>query len=396
MKTDDLVELSTELVAADTVSHRGSRAAMEKLGDRLTSLGMEVRLQTWGEGEGEKANLVAVAGPPEPDGLILSGHLDVVPYADQPGWTRPPLQLGLEGDRVYGRGTSDMKVFLAQCVDAMGRIDLDALRRPAVLLFTSDEEVGCQGAARLVPDLPELLGDTPRPRLCWIGEPTSWEVFHCHKGVVSFGVEVLGEGGHSSLPEAGVNAIAVAAQLVARIGEIQQELRGQPRAAFAEVFAEAPYTTLNLGTIHGGSALNMIADSCSFAVSYRPLPDEDPHALWERIRARLLDEPASDWGSGRGPVEVRVGEPFSAPALATARGTRLEEELRQHLGQQRIAGAPFCTDGGQLAAAGIDSIICGPGELDQAHQPDESMSREAFETGTGHIEALLRTFCVSV
>ena len=264
----NLVELSTELVAANTVSHRGSRAAMERLADRLGSLGLEVRLQTWGEGAEEKANLVARAGPPEPDGLILSGHLDVVPFADQPGWTREPLALAFEGDRVYGRGTTDMKVFLAQCVDAMRRIDLDQLRRPIVLLFTSDEEVGCQGAARLVPELDTLLGEIPKPRLCWIGEPTSWEVFHAHKGVVSFGVEVFGKGGHSSLPEAGVNAISVAAQLLARIGEIQQELRQRPSAAFAEIFAEAPYTTLNFGTIRGGSALNMIADSCAFTVRF--------------------------------------------------------------------------------------------------------------------------------
>ena len=392
---DDLVELSTELVAADTVSHRGSRVVMERLADRLGSLGLEVRLQTWGEGEGEKANLVARAGPPEPDGLILSGHLDVVPFEDQPGWTREPLVLAFDADRVYGRGTTDMKVFLAQCVGAMGRVELDRLRRPIVLLFTSDEEVGCQGGARLVPELAALLGEIPQPKLCWIGEPTTWEVFHVHKGVVSFGVEVCGAGGHSSLPEAGVNAIAVAAQLLARIGEIQQELRERPSEAFAELFAEAPYTTLNLGTIRGGSALNMIAESCSFAVSYRPLPDEDPHALWERIRARLLDEPTADWGSGRGAVEIRIGEPLSAPGLSSAPGTRLEAALRERLDQHRVAGAPFCTDGGQFAAAGIDSIICGPGDLDQAHQPDESMSRAAFESGTAHIEAIVRQLCMA-
>lgn len=367
---------------------------MDRLGDRLLSAGFRVELQTWGEGELEKANLVAVAGPAEPDGLILSGHLDVVPFADQPGWTREPLELGFEGDRVFGRGTTDMKVFLAQCVEAATQLDLAALTRPLALLFTSDEEIGCQGAARLVPRLDGMFGDVPRPKLCWIGEPTSWEVFHAHKGVVSFEVEVLGQGGHSSVPEAGVSAIAVAAQLIARIGEVQAELRSEPSEAFAEIFSDAPYTTLNFGTVVGGSALNMIADACTFSLSYRPLPDEDPSALWQRIRQRLLDEPAADWGSGRAPVEIRISEPSAAPGLGSPLGTSLERALRERLGEQRIAGAPFCTDGGQLAAAGIDSIICGPGDLDQAHQPNESMSRSAFEAGTAHIEAVIRKLCI--
>lgn len=389
----NLEELSRELIAADTVSHRGSRAAMERVGDRLTAAGFRVELQTWGDADAEKANLVAVAGPPEPDGLILSGHLDVVPFEDQPGWTRDPLALGFEGERVFGRGTTDMKVFLAQCVEAVNQLDLDGLRRPVALLFTSDEEVGCQGAARLLPELDALFGTIPKPRLCWIGEPTSWEVFHAHKGVVSFSVEVTGAGGHSSVPDAGVSAIAVAAQLMTRIGEIQAELRAAPNVAFAEIFRDAPYTTLNFGTVQGGTALNMIADACAFNVSYRPLPDEDPGALWQRIRTRLLDEPARDWGSGRAAAEIRVSEPFAAPGLETALGTPLEAALRERLGENRVAGAPFCTDGGHLAAAGIDSIICGPGDLDQAHQPNESMPRTAYESGTAHIRSILHTIC---
>ena len=390
----DLVEILSELVAADTVSSNGCRAAMERLGDRLADAGCEVAYQTWGEGAGAKANLVATLGPPEPDGLILSGHLDVVPFADQPGWTREPLTLGLEDARAFGRGTTDMKGFLAQCVVALADLDADRLRRPLGLVFTADEEVGCQGAARLAPVLAETFGRVPLPKLCWIGEPTSWEVFHTHKGVASFGVTVRGAGGHSSLPEAGVNAIAVAAQLMARIGEVQAELRGSPSAEWARVFPEAPYTTLNFGTVAGGSALNMIADECRFAVSYRPLPDEPTEALWTRLRDRLLDDPPVDWGSGRAAVAVEVGPPFSAPGLASPLGTPLEHALRERLGRTAVGGAPFCTDGGQLAAAGIDSIICGPGDLDQAHQPDESISRQALDEGVGHVRAVVEALCM--
>jgi acetylornithine deacetylase len=387
-----LEEVAGRLVATDTVSSRGNAGLMGELGDWLEQAGFRVRLQAWGEGESAKANLVAVAGPPEPDGLVLSGHLDVVPFRDQPGWTRDPLRLAFEGDRVYGRGTSDMKVFLAQCVDAAARLDLAALRRPVVLLFTSDEEIGCLGAARLVGELDALLGEVPKPKLAWIGEPTSWRVLHAHKGVAAFGVTVHGRSGHSSVPGAGVNAIAVAAQVMAVIGELQAELRGLPRDEFAAVFPDAPYTTLNFGTIEGGTATNVIAGQCSFTLSYRPLPDEDPGWVRREIAKRLAARTFRDWGS-EVPAEIRVSEVVVAPGMLSPRGNALERALAEELPDVG-GGAPFCTDGGRFAAAGIASLICGPGDLEQAHQPDESVSRRAFEEGTERILRVVERMCV--
>jgi len=338
-----------------------------------------------------KANLVAVAGPARPGGLALSGHVDVVPWADQPGWTRDPLRLEIEDRRVYGRGTSDMKGFLAQCLDAVRRLDRTRLERPLHLLLTSDEEVGCLGAARLVESLPVLLGEYPPPALAWIGEPTGWRVFHAHKGVVGFRVQVRGEGGHSSVPEAGVNAIAVAAQAIATIGALQRDLRRSPSREFQALFPEAPYTTVNLGTIRGGTANNMIAESCEFTLSYRPLPDEDPLRLHRQVAERLADPPA-DWGSDRR-GQIRVGEPQWAPGMLSPRGTPLEAALRARLDPPAGEGAPFCTDGGQLARAGIHCLICGPGDLEQAHRPDESVSRAAFEAGADHVLAVVQCLC---
>ena len=156
---DQVREIAAQLISTDTVSSRGNATLMGALGDRLDAAGFRVRLQQWGEGEQAKANLVAVAGPPEPDGLVVSGHLDVVPFADQPGWTRDPLRLSFEGDRVYGRGTSDMKVFLAQCVDAAAQLDLGALRRPVVFVFTADEEIGCLGAGLTYSVVLDAIGD---------------------------------------------------------------------------------------------------------------------------------------------------------------------------------------------------------------------------------------------
>lgn len=389
---NQLHDLAARLVAADTVSTRGNAAVMAELAERLEGAGFRSSLQRWGEGPFAKANLVAVAGPPEPDGLILSGHLDIVPFEGQPGWTRDALRLALEGDRVYGRGTSDMKLFLAQCVDAACQLDVATLRRPVVFLFTSDEEIGCLGAARLAPELDALLGEVPKPSLAWIGEPTSWQVFHTHKGIVAFGVTVRGRGGHSSVPEAGVNAIAVAARALASVGELQAQLRRRPRAEFAPVFPDAPYTTLNFGTISGGTASNMIAEQCAFTVSYRPLPDEDPLAVYREARARILERAHRDWGSDLA-AQLEVSEPLVAPGLLSPTGSRLEQVLREQLGAGAPGGAPFCTDGGRFATAGIASLICGPGDLEQAHQPDESVSRAAFESGTEHILRVVDRMC---
>jgi acetylornithine deacetylase len=389
-----LRELTARLISRDTESRHGNLPVMAELAERLEGAGFVARLQRWGEGAEEKANLLAFAGPAEPDGLILSGHLDVVPFRDQPGWTRDALQLAEDGARLYGRGTSDMKVFLAQCVDAACELDVARLRRPVVLLFTSDEEIGCLGAARLAPELDTLLGEIPKPALAWIGEPTSWKVFHTHKGIVAFRVSVRGEGGHSSVPEAGVNAIAVAAQALAIVGALQAELRGRGRPQFAEVFPEAPYTTLNFGTIQGGTASNMIAERCDFTVSYRPLPDEEPLAVYDEVRARLLERVPTDWGSERG-ARLEVSEPLLAPGLLTPPGTALEAALRAELGPGPLGGAPFCTDGGRFELAGIRSLICGPGDLDQAHQPNESISQAAFADGTGHILRVVERMCVA-
>jgi acetylornithine deacetylase len=391
-KVAQIEDLLGELVAQDSVSARGNAALMEAIASRCDDAGARVAAQRWGEGSQAKANLVAVLGPDEPGGLILSGHADVVPHADQPGWTRDPLRLTADGDRLIARGSSDMKGFLAQCLETLQQLDAAKLERPVVLLFTADEEIGCLGAQRLVPALPELLGTTPLPRLAWIGEPTSGRVFHAHKGIVEFHVRVSGRGGHSSVPELGANAIAGAAEVARRLGQLQAERRAKPSARFTALFPEAPYTTFNLGTIHGGSATNMIADSCTLAVSYRPLPDEDPLALWHEARERLLGTPLRDPGSELA-LEVEVLPARAAPGSLAARGTALEHALCAAFGQRDVGGAPYCTDAGRFAVAGITSLICGPGDLAEAHQPNESISRRALAEGIEPIVAIVSKLC---
>lgn len=387
---DPYLEHAAErLVGFDTVSQRSDEPAAAFVADELDRLGFQVQLQVDVVGGVRKVSVVAALGPPEPDGLILSGHLDIVPFAGQPGWIREPLRLTAEGDRLYGRGTSDMKGFVAACLAAARRLAPDSLARPLVFVFTCDEEIGCLGAERLAPALASLLGEVPLPRLCWIGEPTAWRVACAHKGIVQLEVRARGRGGHSSVPEAGVNAIALAARAVAAIGELQAELRAQPDEKWRDAFPDAPYATFNFGTIAGGTASNVIAEECRLRVSYRPLPGEDALAPYDAVCERLARLDPRDFGSPSLRGEIEVGPAFVVPGLRTPRGSALEEALLAELGETAVGGAPFCTDGGRLAVVGIDSLVCGPGELAQAHQPNESIGRAALARTPDVILAVL-------
>ncbi|MFH2008255.1 MAG: acetylornithine deacetylase [bacterium] len=388
-----LYHVAARLLAFDNTSGNPSGEAMRFLAGELEGSGFRTVLQPVSIRGVEQHNLVAWAGPAAPDGLILSGHVDTVPFADQPGWTRPPLALTVESDRVWGRGTADMKGFLAQCLTAARALPVSRLERPVVLAFTAEEEVGCSGAERLAPALQSLLGGVPMPRMAWIGEPTSWAVYHAHKGIVQLRVTVRGRGGHSSLPQDGVNAISVAARAIEAIGAYQAELAA-PRESMRQLFPDAPCTTLNVGRIRGGTASNMIADECAFTVSYRPLPDRDPLEPWREIERRMAGLARTDYGGGSRSASIDVSEPQVVPPLRSPVDTPLAAALQAVLGAPPRGGAPYATDGGRFAQAGIDVLICGPGALADAHQPDEGLSRADFERGPEVILQVLNQLCL--
>ena len=379
-----LYEVLERLVAFDTVSSNSDAPAMEFLAERLRAHGFKVHLHRIEVAGTPQLNLVAWAGPPLPDGLTISGHLDTVPYAGQPGWNRDPLKLGVDANRVWGRGTTDMKGFLAECVAAAAALDLRALKRPLVFIFTSNEEVGCLGAESVCGVLGSILGEVPAPKLVWIGEPTTWQVQHAHKSIVLFDVTVRGVGGHSGAPEQGVNAIAVAGRALEAIGHLQAERR-TPSDKFMRIFPDSPYDVLNVGTIAGGVAANIIAEQCRFAITYRSLPDAEPLEIYREVQRRLAALDPHDYASHNHRAAIEIGPPMVVPPLLAARDTPLERALLEVTGTREVGGALFGTDGGWFARAGMIPLICGPGDLEQAHKPNENVRRAALESGTEKI-----------
>jgi len=388
-----LQEVTRRLVAFDSVTGQPTDDIMAYLGAELERHGCRVRRQPVRIRGLDHVNLVATVGPAAPGGLLLSGHVDVVPFRDQPGWSRDPLELTQSGDRLYGRGVADMKGFIAQCLATLATLQPRRLRRPLAFAFTVDEEVGCMGAEALAPALPELLHPVPLPATAWIGEPTSWARHHAHKGIVQFSVQVRGQGGHSSLPDRGVNAIQVAARAIEAIGRLQQQ-QHTPQEAWRETFPEAPYPTLNVGTVRGGTAANMIPDACELTLSYRPLPQGDPLSLYHDIARTLGALDAQDCAGGPGRARITVDpRPLVVPGMDCPRDTPLSRALAEALGKPLAeaapTGAPYATDGGWLAPTGMDVMICGPGELDQAHQPDESLLVTEWRRGPALIRAVV-------
>src|SRR6266851_3927873 len=389
-----LYEVLDRLIAFDTVSAHSILPAMEYLGDEMAGHGFKTALHRIDVLGLPQANLVAWAGPPRPDGLIITGHLDTVPVEGQPGWQRDPLKMEINGDRIFGRGSSDMKGFLAQCADAARTLDRTRLKRPVVFVFTADEEVGMLGARELTPALQEILGEVPRPSLAWIGEPTSFSVLHAHKSICSFEVGVRGRGGHSGAPGQGVNAIAVMGTVIEVLGQLQAERRAISNPEFADIFPESPYDVMNLGTIRGGLATNVIAEQCVLRASYRSLPKTDSLALYEEVKRRLSAIDPHDYASDNFAATVEVNLLLVAPPMWSNRGTRLEQVLCEITGNRSARGAQFATDGAWFSGAGIQCLICGPGDYEQAHQPNESIRRAPFERGPAMIAQVIERLCM--
>ena len=364
------------LVRFNTVSHQSNLPLIECIADHLRSLDVPLRL-TWDE-ERRKANLFATLGLGKPDGVVLSGHTDTVPWDGQ-AWSLEPLAAEVRDGRLYGRGSADMKGWIGLVV-AQTRAWLEAdLPHALHYAFSYDEEVGGFGARRLIADL-QAAGIAPR--LCIVGEPTGMVPAIAHKGVHRWRCCVRGKAAHSSLVPQAVNAVEAAARLVTHIATLADELRDHgPRDAAFDV----PWTTAAVCVIEGGIADNVVPEDCRFHYEFRDLPGSDVASLQQRVvdHARTL-EPAMQ------AVEPTAGFAFEAFASMPAFSVRAEEPavtLAQRLaGTRETTRVAFGTEAGMFQRAGMSAVVCGPGSINQAHQADEYVSLDQL----ARCEAFLR------
>ncbi|HEY4384904.1 MAG TPA: acetylornithine deacetylase [Ktedonobacteraceae bacterium] len=393
LEQSELWELSRQLVSFNTVSALSNEQATTYLANYLEDLGFVVRLVHEVIDGVEKATVLAWIGPEVPGGLIISGHTDIVPFEGQPGWTVDPLRLSHDEQRIYGRGVSDMKVFIAQALLAAKATSLYALKRPLVFIFTCDEELAGQGSERLVKLLPELLPDYPLPDVALIGEPTNFAIWPAHKGYASFDILVHGKGGHSSAPHKGLNAIEKMAEVIREISSFNSELLAQATNENKILFPDYPSSVFNFGLIQGGLAPNMIAEACRLTASIRISPGDSTETLLTTLRKRIETTILPAMQAAAPEANVVVEQAITVPPMLSPTDNTFCQLLCQIMGQKAEIGAPYATDGGQFQLAGIRSYICGPGLLEEAHQPNESIPLPNFWRGQEKIEQLIQRWC---
>ncbi|MGM0987030.1 MAG: acetylornithine deacetylase [Pseudomonadota bacterium] len=332
--------------------------------------------------DGRKANLLARIGPDVAGGVVLSGHTDVVPVDGQP-WSTHPFSLADKGDgRLYGRGTCDMKGFIACALAEVPRWVRLELAAPVWLALSYDEEVGCIGAPRMIE---RLMAEHPLPAAVIVGEPTMMHPVVAHKGATNLRTTVTGRASHSSQVNQGVSAIHVAARLVTRIEDVMAELKAEGRVD--EAF-NVVHSSLHVGKIQGGTAINIMARECTFEWEIRHLPSD----RFEELLARVHDTAAALQAEmrTRAPDAAIVTEALNTtvPALADDNNAEVLALCRDLLDERPAGAVAYATEAGQFQREGLPTVICGPGSIGQAHQPDEYIDIAQLEAGEAFMAAL--------
>jgi acetylornithine deacetylase len=372
-------ELLSRLVSFDTTSRNSNLALIGCVRGYLDAHGVPYRIST--DATGQKANIHAIIGPQAAGGMALSGHVDTVPVDGQ-AWSADPFTLRRAGGRLYARGACDMKGFVASCLAAVPDFLARQPAKPLHLFISYDEEVGCQGAERLIVDLTE---SGLKPALCVVGEPSGMRPILAHKGKLNLNVHVRGRPGHSSEPGKGVNAIQAAGEAIAWVAAEARRLAKE--GPFEEGF-DPPHTTIHVGTMKGGVALNIIPEHAEFFMEWRNIPGDDPERHLARMKACIAEhiEPAMH------AVDPNTGFSFEVttrmPGLALSADHELTAVVKQLTGSNATGKVSYGTEGGYYQNAGIATIICGPGDIAQAHQPDEFVAQEQLDACDAFIRRL--------
>ena len=374
------LELLERLVAFDTESSKSNLALIDFVAEYLDSWGVpHLRVPN---AEGDKAALFATLGPVTDGGVVLSGHTDVVPVTGQ-AWTSDPFRLRVADGRAYGRGAVDMKGFDALAL-AMVPAALEAgLTRPIHILLSYDEETTCLGVADTIA---RFGADLPRPGAVIVGEPTEMQVADAHKSVVTYNTTVHGHAAHSAKPGLGANAVMAAADLLAELNRIADAMvaRGDASGRF-----DPPNTTVHVGVIEGGTARNILPKLCTFLWEFRGLPDLDMAeipALFAAACERVTRERLNRYGEFG---HIATVEEVSVPGLALDPGSEAERLALRLAGRNATITVPYATEAGRFQRAGIPTVVCGPGSIDQAHQPDEFITLDELARGEAFMRRLV-------
>lgn len=359
-----------DLVGFPTVTSEPNLDLIRYAVDLLQPLGADIRLTH--DADGLKANLLATIGPNIDGGVLLSGHSDVVP-AEEPDWTGSPFVAMRRDQKIFGRGTADMKGFIACALAQAPRFARAELSRPLHIAITFDEEVGFRGAPVLIED---LVRSGPKPAAAIVGEPTGMEIVTAHKGCYEYTTTITGLEGHGSAPERGVNAVHFAGRYVSHLLELAHELK--ERAPTASPF-DPPHSTISVGTISGGSARNVVAGECVLEWEMRPIIRADAEHVLARV-TRLERELDREMKRVSPSASITTVTEASMDGLVAEDGSEAVEILVQLLGKTTTRTAAFGTEAGLYQAAGIPSAVCGPGRIEVAHRPDEHIELEQLES----------------
>ena len=381
MSEKNSIEILKKLVSFDTTSFKSNLDLIKFIENYLNDLNIKSEL-IYDETK-NKANLFTTIGPNLQGGIVLSGHTDVVPITKQ-NWTSDPFILTERDDKLFGRGSSDMKGFIAIVLSRVSAMVEKKLKKPIHLAFSYDEEIGCVGVHSLL-DL--IKKKSINPEFCIVGEPTSMEMVIGHKGKHAYDVKVDGLSCHSGQAPYGVNAINYASKLINYIEEINKEK--SIKGPFDNDY-EIPYSTLHTGLIKGGTILNIVPKLCQFEFEIRHLAEDDPLEIIQRIKQYTEELLIKEMHNISSTTNIEINEKINYPGLNISESISPVKQVKELLGKSSHKKVVFGTEGGLFKRElNLPTIICGPGSIDQAHKPDEFISIQQIEKGGTFIDKLI-------
>jgi acetylornithine deacetylase len=367
------------LVGFDTTSYRSNLDLLAYVQDYLRGHGVGFDLVRDPGGE-PKASLYATIGPKGIAGIGLSGHTDCVPVTGQ-AWDSDPFTLIERGGRLYGRGTADMKGFLACVLAAVPAYRRRKLKVPIHILFSYDEEIGCVGVRPMIGELGRTL---QRPRAIIVGEPTMMQVVDAHKGANRFEVNVTGMDAHTSLPQLGVNAVMIAARLIGELERIEADLRKR----HSDPRFDPPHSTIQVTTISGGMASNIVPRQCTFAFGVRALPGLDARGIMAELEGYAARELLPGMRAVAADAAIEMAPLALSPAFAAEEGSEAVSLAMRLAGLNETSAVSYATEAAFFQTGGCPSVICGPGDIAQAHKPNEYIESAQLDSCMGFLERL--------